>query len=128
MFNKCYKLKEIKGINILNNINDINKTGIFDDCPKLKNIPNEEISPPKKIEKKQITIIFNSTDQIISGYKLTCFNTDIFETLREKIFNVYPSFRNKEIIFTALGNIINERVTLAENKIENGTVILINDL
>ena len=112
----------------MNNINDINKTGIFDDCPKLKNIPNEEISPPKNIEKKQITIIFTSTNQIILNYKITCFNTDIFETLRDKIFNVYPSFKNKEIIFTAQGNIINERVSLAENKIENDTVILINDL
>ena len=38
MFNKCYKLKEIKGINIINNIKNIDKNGLFDDCLKLKNI------------------------------------------------------------------------------------------
>jgi surface protein len=127
MFNKCYKLKDIKGINILNNCKNINKTGIFEDCPKLKNNPFEGAPPPIKIEKKQITIIFNSINQIIQDYQVTCYNTDIFETLREKIYLQYPIFKSKDIYFLAKGNIINERVTLAENNIGDGTVIIISE-
>ena len=123
--NKCYKLKEIKGIYILINSKNINKTGIFDNCAKLQNLPNEEVIHPKQIEKKQITLIFNSIDQNIQNYCVTCYNTDIFETLREKIYLKYPDFKHKEIIFIAEGEKINERVSLAENKIKDGSVILI---
>ena len=125
MFNKCYKLKEIKGINILNNTKNINKTGIFDDCSKLKNKPIEKFIHQKKIEKKQITIIFNSVDQSIQNFCVTCYNTDIFETLIEKIYIKNPDIRHKEIFFIGEGEKINERISLFENKIKDGSVILI---
>ena len=127
MFNKCYKLREIKGINILINIKYIEKTGIFEDCPKLNNIPSYIPTHSIKIDKKQITIFFISNDQSINNYKVACYNTDIFETLREKIYIIKPEFRNKEIFFLANGNIINERVSLAQNNIGDGTVILIQE-
>ena len=126
MFNKCYKLKEIKGINIINNIKNINKNGIFDDCPKLKNISNYEHRNIKKIIKKQINIKFLSIDQKIRDYCVTCYNTDIFEDVLEKVFLKYPEFKNKEICCLDGGTVINERVSLAENKIEDNSVILIN--
>ena len=128
MFNKCYKLKEIKGINILNNAKDINKSGIFDDCPKLKDIPNDGGDGPKEIEKQQITISFTSIDQAIDNYVVTCYNTDIFETIKEKIFNDYPEFKHKELYFLCEGKVVNERVSLAENHIRDGTGILVNIL
>ena len=129
MFNKCYKLKEIKGINILNNAKGINKSGIFDDCPKLKDIPNDGgYDRPKQIEKKQITITFTSLNQKINNYLVTCYNTDIFETIKEKMLNNYPEFKHKEIYFMCGGNVVNERVSLAENNIKDGTGILVNIL
>ena len=128
MFNKCYKLKEIKGINILNNAKNINKTGMFDDCPKLKNIPIKSDDHPKNIQKKKINIQFNSTDHRIQDYSVTCYNTDIFETIEEKIFLNYPEFRHKQLIFLVGGNKINERVNLAENQIKDGAVIIINEI
>ena len=127
MFNKCYKLNEIKGINILNNLKNIDKTGIFEDCPKLKNIPNDGTVNKIKIDKKQITIFFVSNDQSIMNYPVTCYNTDIFETIREKIYLIKPEFKCKSIYFLANGSIINERVSLAENKIGDKTVILIQE-
>ena len=124
MFNKCYKIKEIKGINTFIDCKNINKNGIFEDCFELKNKPfNKHEVPP--IEKKQITIIINSTDQNIQNYSLICHNTDTMETLKEKIYLKYTEFKHKEIYFLANGNIINERVSLYENKIEDGTAILI---
>ena len=128
MFNKCYKLKEIKGINILKNIKNIDKIGIFDDCPNLKNLSNYFDNRPKNIEKKQIKIIFRSTDQIIKNHSVICYTTDIFENIKEKVFLDYPRFKYKECHFLSEGNIINERVSLAENRIKNGSVIIISDI
>ena len=127
MFNKCYKLKEIKGINILKSLKNINQTGIFEDCPNLRNIPNDGTVNIIKIEKKQITIFFFSNDQSIKNYPLTCYNTDIVETIKEKIYLINPEFKHKIFYFLANGSIINERVSLAENKIEDETVILIQE-
>jgi len=127
MFNKCYKLKEIKGINILNNLKNIDKIGIFEDCVKLKNIPFNSPTQPIKVDKSQITIFFVSTDPSINNYGMTCYNTDIFETLIDKIYLKLPEYKNKELYFLTNGNIINERVSLAENKIKDGAIILIQE-
>ena len=123
MFNKCYKLKEIKGIQIFKNINNIVKIGLFDDCPNLENIPNQLISPPKKFDKMKITVKFILPDQ--SPCDITCFNTDIFEKIKEKIIIQHTELKHKDIYFLSGGNIINQRVSLAENGIKNDDVILI---
>ena len=127
MFNKCYKLKEIKGINIINNLKDINKNGIFDDCPNLKNISNYEYKNKKNIIKRQINIKFTSIDQKINDYNMTCYNTDIFENVLEKIYLKYPKYKNKEFYCLYGGIVINNRVSLAENNIVDGSTILINE-
>ena len=128
MFNKCYKLKEIKGIQIFANINNIAKIGLFDDCPNLENIPNQLISPPKIIDKMKITVKFILPDQ--SSCDITCFNTDIFEKIKEKIVMEHTELKHKDIYFLSGGNIMNQRVSLAENGIKNDDVILIceNDI
>ncbi len=125
MFNKCYKLKEINGINIINKIRNLNKNGIFDDCPKLKNIPNYNKKSLLDITKKQINIKFISVDQEINEY-ITCYNTDIFENVLEKIYLKYPKYKNKINFCLYGGEVVNERVSLAENKIEDNSTIIIN--
>jgi surface protein len=125
MFNKCYKLIEIKGINIINNIKKLEKNGIFDDCPKLKNIPNYEHKNIINIIKKQINIKFISVDQQINDYVI-CYNTDIFENVLEKIYLKYPQYKNKINFCLYGGAVVNERVSLAENKIEDNSTILID--
>ena len=72
-------------------------------CHNLKNISHAEEVRPMKIAKKQITINFTSSDQIIKNESLTCYNTDIFEVVKEKIFLKYPQFRDKELIFLSGG-------------------------
>ena len=126
MFNKCYKLKEIKGINVINNIPNLSKNGIFDDCPKLLNMSNYEPKIDKNIIKEQINIKFTSVDQKILNYYISCYNTDIFEKVLEKIYLKFPELKNKEFFCLYGGSIINERVSLAENKIVNDSTILID--
>ena len=58
MFNRCYKLKEIKGINNLKNIKNSVEKGLFNDCYNLIEASNYINNPQKNIEKKQIYIRF----------------------------------------------------------------------
>ena len=112
----------------MKNAKGINKSRTFDDCPKLKDIPNDGFDGPMQIEKKQITITFTSLNQKINNYLVTCYNTDIFETIKEKIFNIYSEFKHKEIYFICGGKVVNEKVSFAENVIKDSIGILVNIL
>ena len=57
---------------------------------------------------------------------MTCYNTDIFETVLDKIFLKFPNIKNKEISCLYAGFVINERVSVEENKIVDGANILID--
>ena len=139
MFGKCYKLKEIKGILNFDLRIFPNMIGIFEKCNELKiydeilsnihlklkeqiSIPMEELNSDKK---KEITVHLTSLDQKIK-FTITCFNTDIFSTILEKLYLKFPQLKNKNIYYLASGNIINKSVSLAQNKIINDTNILIN--
>ena len=50
----------------------------------------------------------------------------IYLKLKEKIYLINPKMKNKQLYFIAEGNIINERVSLAANKIKDETTILID--
>ena len=71
-----------------------------------------------------IAVNFTSLDQKIN-YPMACKKTDIFENIVVKLYNEFPNLKYKKIYFIANGNIINRSLTIAENKIENGTAILI---
>ena len=124
---KEMNIKEVKETDILIHSKNINKIGLFEECSKLENNPNKENSILKGIEKKKISLIFNSTDQKIKNYNVSCFNTDIFEKLiKDKIYYKYPEFERKANYFLAKGKLINEKFSLAENQIEDGAVILVH--
>ena len=73
-----------------------------------------------------INFKFISLDQQII-YTTNCYNTDTFSKIKEDLFNKFPKLKSKNrVIFLANGNIINEFATLDQNRIGNGTVILID--
>ena len=135
MFYKCYKLKEIKGIKIFTTINITGIKGMFEDCPilekskELMNILNNlEKKEVKKINivKKQIKVNFKTTDQFIE-YSTSCYNTDIFSTIEEELYQHFPQLKYRDIVFLCKGNKVNNSLTLEENHIKNDDIILIND-
>jgi hypothetical protein len=78
------------------------------------------------IEKeKLIAVIFKSTDQYVN-YIIPCHIDDQFSIIENKLFCEYPALKDRKIFFTINGCIIDKSVSLEENKIKNGTVILIN--
>ena len=131
MFQNCYKLKLIKGIqNFI--INKQTKTDkMFKNCPNFENynisISNFSKRSPKKFNEVQEEIIavnFISTDQMIN-YPVACKNIDIFSMLENKLFLEYPELKNKDIYFVSNGNVIDKTVSLEKNQIKNGSHILI---
>ena len=76
-------------------------------------------------KEKPIAFNFSSTDQNIL-FPIACFNSDIFSTIEEKLYLEFPQLRCNNIYFMANGNVINPSVIIEQNKIKNGTTILIN--
>ena len=136
MFNKCYKLKEIKGIKNFKMNNSIFNFGIFQECFELKNLEElislfnintyHDLEPEIESNslKKEITIHFTSINQRIK-YSMTCYNLDIFSTILEKLYQAFPQLRNKNMYFLVNGNVVDKSLNLEQNKIKDGAQILI---
>ena len=73
-----------------------------------------------------IAVNFTSLDPIIN-YPMAFKNTDIFENCVVKLYNEFPNLKNKKIYFIANGNVVNRSLTFEQNKITNGTTILISE-
>ena len=112
-----------------NNLNEIRVIGIHK-CGGINinfGIFIGEILDKNKIKKNTYLIQFISIDQTINSF-YTCQNTDNFYNIEEKLFIEHPELKNKKIYFFANGNIINRTASLTENKINNDTCILINEI
>ena len=134
IFNKCHKLKVIKGIHNLNLIKVTNKIGIFDECDELNSFLkfnnvniNKNSNEITNGEMENIfTINFISIERKLNC-AISCKSTDIFKDIEEKLYIEYPELKNKNLYFSANGNIINRYETLEKNRIINRTTILINE-
>ena len=122
MFNHCYNLKEIQGINNFDDVIMIkNKEKIFNGCYNLKYL-NNTIGNSNV---KYIIITFETSDRSIE-YDILCFISDIFITIEEKLLDEFPELKNKQIYYTVNRNIINKLDSLEKNNIKNSDSILIN--
>ena len=120
----------IDGIEIINN-----KDEIFEENNKL-NLSNE-LSIQKKeailrlestnINKKLIKVYFNGYYQKIQNYQITCYDTDIFCDIEEKLYLEKPELKNINIYFLSGGRIVKKYLTLKENHIEDNSGILIEE-
>jgi surface protein len=150
MFALCYKLKEIKGINNFHFSNDANFIGIFGECKELdlyKLNTSDEIKinykkllaeiNSKNIDliklfdvKKEINICFTSVAQDIQ-YFISCYTTDAFINIEEKLLKNFPELNNKEFYYICFGGTLshkNKLKTLIQNGIKNDVNIIINYL
>ena len=71
-----------------------------------------------------MSVNFISCDQSIN-YNVPCLKSDKFKKCKEKLLKEFPKM-NKKIYFLANGLIIDENLTMIENKIKSGDNILIN--
>ena len=57
---------------------------------------------------------------------MICNNTERFNSLENKLFNIYSDFSESENYFLVNGKKINKVRTLKQNKINNNDIIVLN--
>ena len=75
-------------------------------------------------EKENIIIYFIFTDQNINT-SISCFNTDLFAHVEEKLYLKHQELKNQNVVYLTNGNVVNRALTLEQNKIKNDSHILI---
>ena len=75
---------------------------------------------------EMMCVNFISLDQNIN-YSIPCTNSDIFAEIEEKLYKEYPQYRETNNGFLHNGNLILRFKTIAENKIESGKPIILNN-
>ena len=135
-------LKLQNNLNNANNIKNLNQNFIMNLQDKISQKENEIMMLKKEMEEhknkvnNQNKIIninnlmsanFISTDGVLH-YSIPCESSDIFAEIEEKLYKKYPEYRETNNIFLYNGKSILRFKTLAENKIENGMPITLNNI
>ena len=90
------------------------------------NIKNNATISMKIIAKIKINIKFISIDQK-TKCSLTCFNSDFFSDIEKKLYKKVPELQ-KQYYFLCNGSVIEKSLTIAENKIQDKNIILIDEI
>ena len=94
---------------------------LLDELNRQKNKMNKLMDTVKK----SIAVIFISLDQNIN-YPITCNNLETFSSVEEKLYKEFPKLKKKDVYFLSNGIVIDRKITLEQNKIKGGSIILIN--
>ena len=74
-----------------------------------------------------ITVNFISIKENIN-FPMACRKTDVFWKIEKKLYDEYSTLKSKKIYFVANGKVIDRASTFEQNKIKNGSTILINKI
>jgi hypothetical protein len=110
----------------MKNINELTK--IIVEKEKKINILEKKLSRfPFELneEEKLMSVIFTTMDQKFH-YSIICKNTDIFNTIENKLYNAFSEYSETENYFFVNGGKINKVKTLEYNKIKNNDLIILN--
>ena len=124
------ELKKEKDKDLTKNIN-INKLNqiIVEKENKINTLEKKLSRFPFELNEREklISVIFISLDQNLY-YSIICKNTDRFDTIEKKLYDVYSEYSETENYFTVNGNEINKLKTLEDNKIKNNDLIILNQI
>ena len=83
---------------------------------------------PFELEKGEnlMCIIFQSFSDTTIHYPFICKNKQVFEDLENHFYEKYPQFKDTQNYFMVDTFPIDTKKTLEENKIKNGSIIIIN--
>ena len=91
-----------------------------DEIKKLKSIIPNDLKEGEKL----LPLIFVSRDQKIH-YSIICKDTDKFNYIENKLYDIYPQYQENENYFTVNGYKINKTKTIQENKIKYSDIIML---
>ena len=117
--NKSISNNEIKKLKdeLLLKENQINNLKL--ELQNEKNKNNKKIFDLNDI----IAISFISTDQKINKYPISCFKTDRFAEIEEKLYQEFDEFRETNNTFIVNGTTVLRFKKMSENNIKNGDTI-----
>ena len=117
--NKSISNNEIKKLNdeIVQKENQINKLKL--ELQNEKNKNNKKLIDLNDI----LAINFISTDQKINKYPISCFKTDRFAEIEERLYQEYDEFRETNNTFIVNGTTVLRFKKMSENNIKNGDTI-----
>ena len=96
---------------------------------QINNLKLELQNEKNKNNKKTIDIndilavTFISTDQKINKYQISCFKTDRFAEIEEKLYQEFDEFRETNNTFIVNGTTVLRFKKMSENNIKNGDTI-----
>ena len=96
---------------------------------ELIDIIKLRVEKPKElmaVSEKTIAILFRTTDQNVNK-PIACKYSDSFSSVEEKLYEEYPDLRNN-VVFIAIGKVINRSNTIEQNKIKDGDHILVDKI
>ena len=70
-----------------------------------------------------LAVNFISTDQKINKYPISCFKTDRFAEIEEKLYQEFDEFRETNNTFIVNGTTVLRFKKMSENNIKNGDTI-----
>ena len=76
---------------------------------------------------KLLSVIFTTYDESLY-YSIICKNTERFNTIENKLYDVYSDYSNPENTFVFNGREINKVKTLEQNGIKNNSIIILNKI
>ena len=110
--------------NIINESENLIKNGIKNG-DSIIILSDEPKSQPKiNAEIMAVNFIFRFCPS--QEFTVWCKSSDIFSVLEKRLFQIYPELRYKIVCYLTNGKIVNTRETLEQNRIKNGTIILID--
>ena len=128
------QLNNNKIIEIMNNKNNqelnINLyKAIFDKDEEIKILKIKLNRFPFELNEneKLLTVIFTTYDEIFY-YSIICKNTERFNAIENKLYDVYSDYSNPENNFVFNGRKINKVKTLEQNGIKNNSIIILNKI
>ena len=111
--NEIKKLRE----EIIQKENQINRLKL--ELQNEKNKNNKKLIDLNDI----LAITFISTDQKINKYPISCFKTDRFAEIEERLYQEYDEFRETNNTFIVNGTTVLRFKKMSENNIKNGDTI-----
>jgi len=122
------KNKDLKKSIEIQNINELNKI-IIEKEKKINNLEKKLSRFPFELEEEEklMSVIFTTVDQKFH-YSIICKNTDIFNSIENKLYNSFSEYSETENYFFVNGSKINKVKSLEYNKIKNNDLIILNQI
>ena len=137
------KLLDIKDLLIAELKKQLNKRNNYNSNKNIKFLEDEINKKENELKKNNglnnitlnnnsnnnsMYLVFNSMDQTIKEFSLSCLPTDTFAEVEEKLYKNFPRLRENDNFFLSNAKKIIRFKTILENNIKSGQKVIITNI